>query len=146
MLQQIKDRIAQIGCLSIMFGNRDIEHQTERLSELVSEAETSISDMQAALNDSHRQCAELAGKVACLNERLDMWMQRARSREDEDGYPVDITSRHIGIRVCPDRDIECGTRESSWCDACPNRSESPLHEIHRAYGVEHVDTGVNDHD
>lgn len=28
------------------------------------------------------------------------------------------------VYVCPDRDIECGSRPASWCSACPLRAKN----------------------
>lgn len=30
----------------------------------------------------------------------------------------------IAVRVCPDRDIECGARAAAWCKHCPKRGLS----------------------
>lgn len=29
------------------------------------------------------------------------------------------------VRVCPERDIECGRNERAWCATCPNRRAAP---------------------
>lgn len=34
------------------------------------------------------------------------------------------------VRVCPERDIECGINANAWCATCPERSASPLRRKH----------------
>jgi len=135
-----------------MFGNRDIEHQTERLSELVSETETSINDMQAALNDSHRECANLAGKVAELQAQLAEKTERLGELGNLKlaGYLVRGTFFKSKSDAQKMADNITEYYENAFVDPVylnlSSENASPLQEIHRAYGVEHVDTGVNDHE
>lgn len=32
------------------------------------------------------------------------------------------------IYVCPERDIECGSRQDKWCEACPRRAANTAHK------------------
>lgn len=92
------------------------------------------------LHNAYIECANLAGKVAELQDKLNAIYEQkpfrlfvADSRiGSEDMYPGDAKLEHEhGVTVIPMYVLQ---------------RTSPLHKIHRAYGVEHVDTGVNDHD
>ncbi len=136
MLQQIKELIGAIGYISKIFGYPDIEKKADSLCYLVKEAEDSMRDMQSALHDSHRQCANLAGKVAELQAQLNKLGSISESMAKEIDNIVRISFDGF---VSPE-DIE---KLQLSAKNYKSYSKNTLHEIHRAYGVEHVDTGVN---
>jgi homoaconitase/3-isopropylmalate dehydratase large subunit len=139
MLQQIILCINKIHSLAITWGNQAIEYHADIGIGLIADAQKKIDETNNALHEAQRECAQLAGKVAELQAQLDAIYER-----DPDGYILDgwsikdgIESKEYMDQVHPNDD-----HIPVFIGSITKNKISTLHEIHRAYGAESVDKGV----